>query len=82
MQDRADELRAAVAAHFERVRGALNEGDFARLVDDMARTAERLAEVAHREMHTKTPLPGSIPVHKKTFPPTRSTHAGWRSRLT
>jgi hypothetical protein len=73
MQDRADELRAAIAANLERVRGAMSEGDFAKLVDDVARTAERLAEIEEREMHTKTPLPGSIPVNNETFPPTRST---------
>jgi len=63
MRDRAEELRAAIATRLARVRGGMSEGDFARLVDDVARTAERLAEIEEREIR-KTPLPGSIPVHK------------------
>ena len=66
MSERTEQLRAAIAARLERVRGAMSEADFAALVDDVARTAERLAEIEERAMHTTTPLPGALPVHKES----------------
>jgi hypothetical protein len=40
--DRAQQRRAAISEGLERVRSTLTEAEFAQLVEDVARTAERL----------------------------------------
>ena len=43
--ERRNTLRAQIAARLRRVRGAMTDADFARLVDDVVRSAERFAEI-------------------------------------
>jgi hypothetical protein len=43
--ERRNTLRAQIAARLQRVRGAMSDADFAHLVDDVVRTAERFAEI-------------------------------------
>jgi hypothetical protein len=45
MSERLTTLRAALTARLERVRGSLTDAEFARLIDDVMRTAERLEEI-------------------------------------
>ena len=52
MSDRTEQLRAAFAARLERVRGAMSDDEFARLVDDVLRTAQRFEEIDERELGT------------------------------
>ena len=43
--ERRKNIRAQIAARLQRVRGAMTDADFARLVDDVVRTAARFAEI-------------------------------------
>jgi hypothetical protein len=49
MPERSEQLRAALAARLERVRGAMSDEEFSRLVDDVIRTTQRFEEIDARE---------------------------------
>jgi hypothetical protein len=49
MTHRIVEHRAAVAARLRRFRGAMSDDEFARLVEDVIRTARRFDEIEARE---------------------------------
>jgi hypothetical protein len=57
---RLDDVKATLAARLQRVRGNMSEAEFAALVDDVARTAERFEEIEARALGTKTPTRGSV----------------------
>ena len=65
MTDQSEQLRAAFAARVERVRGNLSDAEFAQLVADMVRTAQRLEEIDARTMGRPTPVPGTLPTFKE-----------------
>ncbi|HUQ83672.1 MAG TPA: hypothetical protein VM076_21145 [Gemmatimonadaceae bacterium] len=60
MSTRFDDLKAALSARLDRVRGNMSDAEFAALVDDVARTATRFEEIEARALGRKTKLPGSI----------------------
>ena len=70
MFDRTNEFHASVASRLERVRGSMNSEDFAKLVDDFARTASRLAEIEAQNFRTPAPSSG-IPTFDQ-----RASHGG------
>jgi hypothetical protein len=52
MSERSEQLRAALAARLERVRGTMSDEEFSHLIDDVIRTTQRF-EAACR--HSKKP---------------------------
>lgn len=64
MPEQLDQLRAAIATRLQCVRGDLSEPDFAMLVDDVAHTARRLADIEARGLG-KPATPVAVPIHKE-----------------
>ena len=70
MSERFDELRAALAARLERVRGSMTDDEFGQLVADITRTAQRFEEIEARERSRPTPLADAQPVKDSDSPST------------
>ena len=62
MSERFDELKAALAARLERVRGNMTDDEFGQLVADITRTAARFEEIEAREPSRPTPGPHAPPL--------------------
>jgi hypothetical protein len=60
MRECSEQLRAALAARLERVRGSMSDSDFEELIRDVIRTAQRFEEIDAREKGTKSI--GGVPV--------------------
>jgi hypothetical protein len=54
MTRRSEQLRAALAARLERVRGDMSDAEFAQLIEDVIRTTQRFEEIDAREKGTKS----------------------------
>ena len=61
MSERFDELKAALAARLERVRGNMTDDEVGQLVTDTTRTAARFEEIEARERSRPTPVPDAPP---------------------
>jgi hypothetical protein len=57
VQDRLPQLKGAVTARLERVRGTLSDAEFAALVDDITRLAARSEEIPARERGSIRDIP-------------------------
>lgn len=62
MSERFEELRAALAARLERVRGNMTDDEFGQLVADITRTAQRFEEIEARERSRKPPRADAPPI--------------------
>lgn len=60
-----EQLSAEIAARLERVRGQLTDAEFATLVEDVARTAQRFEQFELRAGTRLTPVPGTLPVRER-----------------
>jgi hypothetical protein len=56
--ERYQQLLAAIAARLDRVRGGLTDTEFAQLVADVARTAERFAQIDAGHFRAEQCAPG------------------------
>jgi hypothetical protein len=54
MSERSEQLRAALAARLERVRGTMSDEEFSHLIDDVIRTTQRFEEIDAREKGVKS----------------------------
>jgi len=54
MSERSEQLRAALAARLERVRGTMSDEEFSNLIDDVIRTTQRFEEIDAREKGVKS----------------------------
>lgn len=55
MSERFDQLKAALSARLERVRGSMTDDEFGQLVADITRTAQRFEEIEARERSRRPP---------------------------
>jgi len=69
MSERFDELRAALAARLERVRGSMTDDEFGQLVADITRTAQRFEEIEARERSRPVALADAPTAAPETGPP-------------
>jgi len=53
MSERSEQLRAALAARLERVRGTLSDEELSHLLDDVVHTTQRFEEIDAREKGVK-----------------------------
>jgi hypothetical protein len=71
VSEHSEQLRAALAARLERVRGSMSDVDFAALVDDVIRTTQRFEEIDAREKGSNSV--GGLPTYNQ--PQTRHPRA-------
>jgi hypothetical protein len=67
--DRSRHKRVAIAERLERVRGNLTDAEFAQLVEDVARTAERFDEIDALDRARMTPNLAAPPTPRKPSAP-------------